>query len=298
VKISDMQGVFPILLTPFDDAERIDEDSLRAEVEFVIAGGVHGVGLALGSEILKLTEAERATLVTVVVDQVKGRVPVVVNTGTPASFSAIIYSRQAEDLGASAVMCLPPTPASAAEIRSYFQAISKAVSVPVFIQDTVTNPVPAAVMRQIAESTEHVRYAKVETSPQPAQVAAVVEAAGDLLTVFGGAGGTFLVDELRRGAVGSMPWPSQPRAFATIWERWQAGDVRGAREVHEREIVPFALLSLAGLRVGHTVHKELLRRQGVIRSARVRAPSDPLDAQTQRDFDELCERLGVTSAVR
>jgi 4-hydroxy-tetrahydrodipicolinate synthase len=153
-------------------------------------------------------------------------------------------------------------------------------------------------MRQIAEETEHVRYAKVETPPQPAQVAAAVHAAGGQFAVFGGAGGTFLIDELRRGAVGSMPWPTQPRAFATIWERWQAGDAPAAREVHEREIVPLAMLSLAGLRLGHTVHKELLRRQGVFSSARVRGPSDPLDAQTQRDFDELCERLGVPSAGR
>src|SRR4051812_13195295 len=127
-----MQGIFPILLTPFDDQERIDEESLRSEVDYVIAAGVHGVGLALGSEILKLTEAERAKLVKVVVEQVRGRVPVVVNTGTPASFTAALYSRQAQDLGASAVMCLPPTPASSAEVRAYFQEISKAVSVPVF----------------------------------------------------------------------------------------------------------------------------------------------------------------------
>jgi 4-hydroxy-tetrahydrodipicolinate synthase len=292
-----MQGIFPILLTPFDDQERIDEDSLRSEVEYVIAAGVHGVGLALGSEILKLTEAERSQVIKVVVEQVRGRIPVVVNTGAQASVTAAVYSRQAEDLGASAVMCLPPAPASATEMRSYFAAISDAVGVPVFIQDTLTNAVPAALMRQIADDTEHVRYAKVESPPQPAQVAAAVEAAGSRLAIFGGAGGTFLLDELRRGAVGTMPWPSQPHAFVQIWQRWQAGDERGAREVHEREIVPLALLTIAGLRLGHTVHKELLRRRSVIRSARVRAPSDPLDPQTQRDFDELCERLGVASAV-
>jgi 4-hydroxy-tetrahydrodipicolinate synthase len=47
-----MRGIYPILVTPFDDQERIDEDSLRNEVDFVIDAGVHGVGLALGSEIL------------------------------------------------------------------------------------------------------------------------------------------------------------------------------------------------------------------------------------------------------
>ena len=135
-RTATMRGVFPILLTPFDEHERIDEDSLRGEVEFVIGAGVHGVGLALGSEILKLTEAEREQLVRVVVDQVRGRVPIVVNTGAQSSFAAAEYSRRAVELGASAVMCLPPALASGTETRAYFRSISDAVNVPVFIQDT------------------------------------------------------------------------------------------------------------------------------------------------------------------
>ena len=54
-----MRGVFPILITPFDLQSRIDEYSLRSLVEFNLAAGVHGLGIALGSEIFKLTEAER-----------------------------------------------------------------------------------------------------------------------------------------------------------------------------------------------------------------------------------------------
>lgn len=290
-----MRGVFPILATPFDADERIDEDSLRNEVDFVIEAGVHGVGVALGSEILKLTEPERVQVIRIVVDQVRGRVPVVVNTGAQASFTAAAYSREAQDLGAAAVMCMPPAPLSAAEARAYFKAISDAVGVPIFIQDTQTAPVPAPLMRQIADDSEHVGYAKVESPPQPAQVRAAVEASG--LIVFGGAGGTFFVDELRRGSVGTMPWPSQPHTFVKIWELWQAGDERGARDLHEREVVPLALLGIGGLRLGHTIHKELLRRRGVIRSAVVRAPADPLDDATSRELDELCDRLGIGASV-
>src|ERR1700738_1969860 len=161
-----MRGIYPILVTPFDEHERIDEESLRSEVDFVIGAGVHGVGLALGSEILKLTEPERAQLIQVVVDQVRGRVPVVVNTGAQASLTAALYSRQAEDLGASAVMCLPPSLASATETRGYFNAISDAVGVPVFIQDTQTTPVSARLIQHIAEESTQVRYAKVESPPQ------------------------------------------------------------------------------------------------------------------------------------
>jgi dihydrodipicolinate synthase/N-acetylneuraminate lyase len=292
-----MQGIFPILVTPFDDQERIDEDSLRGVVEFNISAGVHGLGIALGSEILKLTEAERSQVISVVVDQTRGRVPIVVNTGAQANLTAALYSRQAEDLGAAAVMCLPPSPVSATEARSYFKAISDAVHVPVFIQDTLGTPVPAGLIRQIAEESEHVRYAKVESPPQPTQVQAAVAASGGRVNIFGGAGGMYLLEELRRGGIGTMPWPSQPRAFVAIWNAWQAGNERQAIDIHEREIVPLARLSTAGLRLGHTIHKELLRRQGVISSVTVRAPSDPLDDITTRELDAICERLGIGSGV-
>jgi 4-hydroxy-tetrahydrodipicolinate synthase len=288
-----MRGIFPILVTPFDEQERIDEDGLRGVVEYNLSAGVHGLGIALGSEIGKLTEAERERLVSLVVGQVRERVPVVVNTGAQASFTAVASSRQAEDLGAAAVMCLPPAQASATETRAYFGAISDAVRVPVFIQDTQGTPVSAGLIRQIADESERVRYVKVESAPQPHQVRAAVEANRGLVSVFGGAGGTYLIEELRRGATGTMPWPSQPHAFVAIWDRWQAGDERGARELHEREVAPLARLATTGVRLGHTIHKELLRRRGVLRRAAVRAPSDPLDEPTRRELDELCERLGI-----
>ena len=108
-----MRGVYPILITPFDDGGRIDEESLGRLVEHNLAAGVHGLGLAMASEILKLTEAERARLVTLVVGQVGGRVPVVVNTGAAATDAAIFYSRRAQELGADALMCQPPWVGSA-----------------------------------------------------------------------------------------------------------------------------------------------------------------------------------------
>ena len=292
-----MRGIFPILVTPFDEQERVDEDSLRSVVDFNIDAGVDGLGVALGSEILKLTEPERHLVISVVVDQTRGRVPVVVNTGAQANVTAALYSRQAEDLGAAAVMCMPPTPVTAAETCAYFNAISDAVHVPVFIQDTQTTPVPAGLIRQIAERCEHVRYAKVESPPQPTQVQAAVMASRGLVTVFGGAGGTYLLEEFRRGAVGMMPWPSQPDTFVRIWDLWQAGDERQAFDVHEREIAPLARLATGGIRLGHTIHKEILRRRGVIKRAGVRGPADPLDDLTLRELDMVCERLGIGRGV-
>ena len=288
-----MRGVFPILLTPFDEQDRIDEDGLRSVVEYAVRSGVHGVGIALGSEMPKLVERERELVIRIVVDQARGRVPVVVNTGAQANYPAVVYSQQAEELGASAVMCIPPSPATPNETRSYFRAISDAVSVPIFVQDVATASVSAAVIRQIAEESERVRYAKMESPPQPVKVAEAVARCQGLVTIFGGASGTFLIEELRRGSVGTMPFPTQLPAFVAVWDHFQAGDLAGARDVFDRQILPLLRVSSTGVRLGHLVHKEVLHRQGVIRCAKVRAPADPLDDLTKRELDEVLERLGI-----
>jgi 4-hydroxy-tetrahydrodipicolinate synthase len=291
---SVVKGVFPILLTPFDDDGRIDEESLHSEVDFTLKAGVHGLGLALGSEFLKMTEAERQHVTKLVVEQVRGRVPVVVNTGAQSNVAAALYSKQAEALGASAVMCMPPgMGVSATEMRSYFKAISDAVRVPVWIQDTTYAPVPAGVIRQIAEESERVRYAKIESPPNPLKVRQAVEQAGPTVTVFGGSAGTYLIEELRRGSVGTMPWPSTPEVFVQIWDQWQAGDHAAAQETFERRLLPLLRVSSTGLGLGHAINKEILKRRGVIKNAHVRRPSDPLDALTERELSETLARVGI-----
>jgi dihydrodipicolinate synthase/N-acetylneuraminate lyase len=290
-----MQGVFPILVTPFDERSAIDEESVRGLVEYNLGAGVHGLGIAMASEILKLTEAERDQLIRIVVDQTRGRVPVVVNTGGPATDVAVAYSRRAQELGADALMCQPPTlsPPTGTEVRSYFREISNAVTIPIFIQDTASTHVPAGLARQIAEECANVRYTKVESMPPAQMVAENVRVAGHVLTIFGGAGATYLIEELKRGAKGTMPWPSVPNELVDIWNRVRSGDEAGAWSVFYRTIVPINRVSAGGMGTALQVQKEILRRKGVIATARVRGPADPLDPDTASDLDAVCDRLGI-----
>ncbi len=288
-----MRGVFPILVTPFDEQARVDDESLRRVVEFNLAAGVHGLGVALGSEIFRLTDAERAHVTRVVVQQTAGRVPVVINTGSQGTELAVQYSRQAEELGADALMVMPPTivPVGPVECRAYFRAISDAVRIPIFIQDTPVTPVPGNLARQIGEDSEHVRYIKVENIPPPQRVADAVSQAGSVLTIFGGAGGNFLVEELRRGSRGTMPGCSQPEAFVAVWDACTAGDIAGARAAHDRWIAPVNRLAGQGWGAFYYVHKELLRRRGVLTTAFVRGPIPPVDEFMRRELDEVIEEL-------
>ena len=119
-----MQGLFPILATPFDGDDRIDVEDLRREVDFVIENGAHGVGIAFASEVVKLSEAERDVTTRTVVEQAAGRVPIVVNTGAPSTAVTVQYSKRAEELGVDASMVTPPVGVSAEVVKEYYQRVS------------------------------------------------------------------------------------------------------------------------------------------------------------------------------
>lgn len=288
-----MRGVYPILVTPYDEQLQVDVSSLQRLVEFNLDAGVHGLGVALGSEVIALSEAERALVTRTIVAQARGRVPVVINSGGPVAELAVLYSRLAQENGADALMLRPPTfqPAGPEQVIAYFKAVSDAVDLPIFIQDTPETPVSGSLALQIAEVCEHVSYIKVESGPAPYKVAQAVQQAEGRLAVFGGAGGSYFIEEMRRGAVGTMPGCCQPEAFVAVWEAFQKGDERSAQEVFYRQILPINRLMGQAPGAFYGVSKAVLQRRGIIRTARVRGPMTPLDEMTQRELQAVMEEL-------
>jgi 4-hydroxy-tetrahydrodipicolinate synthase len=55
--------------------------------------------------------------------------------------------------------------------------------------------------------------------------------------------------------------------------------------------MPINRVAAQGSGIFYTVHKELLRRRGVIRTAKVRSPAPPVEALTLRELDQLIEQL-------
>ena len=136
---------------PFDVEDDIDLEDLEREVEFAIDSGVDGLGIALGSEIFKLSESERDLVISTVVRQSRGRVKIVVNTGAQGTDLTVNYSQRAQEFGANAVMIVPPiqVPLDDSIIREYYRMISDAITIPIFIQDFSSMPVSPPLAVQI-----------------------------------------------------------------------------------------------------------------------------------------------------
>lgn len=290
---TSLHGIIPILVTPFHADGRIDEGSLMRLVEAVIDTGVHGLGFALASEIFKLSEDERDQVTRCIVGQVAGRVPVVVNTGASGTDLAVRYSQRAEALGADAVMVMPPAviPPTPDETLSYFQAISDAISIPIVIQDTPSTPVAPALAARIGQACARARFIKVEGLPLPGRVAEMVATTGDTLTVLGGAAGTYVLEEFRRGSVGTMPGCAQAEEFVALWQLSQAGEWAAAERLFMERVLPLNRLAAGGLGDFYHVHKRLLMRRGLIDDATVRGPTTPLEPATSQELDTLIDRL-------
>ncbi len=288
-----MKGLYPIMSMPFDSQGRIDVEDLQRETEFAIEAGVHGLGIALATEVPKLSGAERDLATKTVVEQANGRVNVVVNTGAPGTDVTIQNSQHAQDLGVDAVMIMPP-PANLAgpvQIREYYHRISDAIDVPIFMQDVGSAPVPPSLAAEIARESEKACYVKAEVIPTPPRIAQAVKLGAPDLIVFGGAGGNMLVEELRRGSVGTMPPCAYPELFRKVWDLFQEGKEDEAVREHNRFLPLSKTLSQGSALSSHRLTKEVLRLRGVFKEAYVRHPYIPPEDLTLREVRDLVESL-------
>lgn len=96
----ELNGIVVPIVTPVDENEKIDEERLRKQVNFVIEGGVNGI-LAFGSngEFYVLDEDEMRRGFEIMVDETKGRVPMFFGIGAIKTSTCIKYAKMAEELG-------------------------------------------------------------------------------------------------------------------------------------------------------------------------------------------------------
>lgn len=293
-----MRGIFPIISMPFNSDGAIVFEDLDRQVEWLIDRGVHGLGIAMASEVFKLTEAERDAVLKSVVSTANGRVPVVMNTGGEGTDVTVHYSRRAEELGAAALMIRPTSyiPTTASEHVEYFTKVAESVGIPIFMQDQSTAPVPPGMAIECSRRDERLSYIKVETPPTIPRLEEMNRLKGDdnRLIVFGGMGGAFFLEELARGSVGSMPGATMPDAFVRVWDLWNAGDERGAFKEFDRYASVIRVLA-QGQGLANWIYKHILYRRGVFAkgSTYARRPSLKPDDLHFKEIDSELERLGL-----
>ena len=125
-----MKGVVVPILTVIDGEENIDEAGMRAQVDYVIEGGVSGI-LAFGSngEFYMVEEAEMERGLKIMVDEAAGRVPVYFGIGAISTKKCCRLAKMAAANGAAAVSVLQPMflKPTYEELYNHFKTIAESI---------------------------------------------------------------------------------------------------------------------------------------------------------------------------
>lgn len=296
--IQRLQGVLPIVHTPFTDADEIDAATLKREIDWAYAQGADGLGTGMVSELLRLTFDERITLTHYIAEMSAGRGAVFAGVGAESTKQALIHARAAEKAGCDAVMAVPPVVAACltSHVVDYYRAIADAISLPVIVQDAsgyVGKAIPMEVYVQLLEryGPEKIVF-KPEASPIGPNLSALRDATGGKARIFEGSGGILLVDSYRRGIAGTMPGMELLDGIVALWKALERKDEASIYRIYYPICAIVALQLQAGLDGFLAIEKDLLVKRGVFPSARRRKPyAWDLDAETAAEVDRLFARL-------
>ena len=289
-----LSGVFPVLPTPFDAAGQPDVAGLRRLVRYLLACGVDGITYpGVASEVAQLGADERRTLTDVVLDEVAGRVPVIVGASSTQAEATVGFARQAQAGGAQAVMVAVPADRPRVEDQvAFFSAVATAVPGVALMLQNVPPPagagLDASAVLEVARAVPAVRYVKEETLPSGQRLTQVrAQAPASLRGVFGGAGGRYITDELRRGAAGTMPAIELAEVHVALMRAHRAGDEARVRALFTRML---PVLNVQAV-FRWSLTKHVLVRRGLIACDLQRASGPRLDALDRADVDAFLDDL-------
>ncbi len=278
----ELRGCIPILCTPFFDDGSLDGESLRREIDFVIAEGASGVAaLAIASEGYKLTESERDEVTQIAIEHTAGRAPVVISADGAGTEVAVERARKAAVAGADALMVLPPyfVKPDSQSLFAYYKRVGEAVEIPLMIQaapQLTGVSMGPEMWAQLAQDIPTIRYVKTEGMPQGTTISETIRLSSGRLGIFCGWGGLGVIDAFERGAIGSMPAPNFTRLFTTIQRQYEA-DCREEAEEAFKNALPFVLWAMQSIDFSVASAKHELVRRGIFLSPHQRQPALTLD---------------------
>lgn len=303
-----ISGVLPILQTPFDENDGIDCATLRREIDWAFETGVDGVCMAMVSELLRLTTEERIQMTRLLPEMTDGRGVVVASIGAESTRQAVSFGQVAMAAGCDAVMAIPPVTTGLPDdaLWEYFATIADRIDLPLIVQDAssyVGRPMSIAFCQRLLKAYGPGKILfKPEADPVGPNLSALRDATDRQARIFDGSGGILLVDNFRRGIVGTMPGIDLLDGIVAIWRAMREDREADAYRVSFPVCSLVALQLQAGLDGFLAIEKYILARRGLFPSQRRRQPcSWSLDPETTAEIDRLLEHystaLGDSSSL-
>ena len=231
------KGVFPAVTTKFHEDGSLDMDSFEMNINAQIDAGVHGIilGGSLG-EASTLKNGEKLKLVQKTLDITDGKIPVVMNIAEKTTPDAIKAASDAQELGASGLMMLPPMQYKAddRETVQYYKSVAESTDLPIMVYN---NPVDYGIEVTVDMMAELLKLDNIqaikESTRDTANITRMINRFGDRLSVFSGVD-TIACESLMLGASG---WVAGlvcafPKETVAIYNHVKAGRYESARKIN------------------------------------------------------------------
>jgi 4-hydroxy-tetrahydrodipicolinate synthase len=238
------KGAFTALVTPFSNGQ-IDEEAYRQLIEWQVQSGINGVvPCGTTGESATMSHDEHKRVISICVDQVKGRVPVLAGAGSNNTAEAVELTRFAKEAGADGALLITPyyNKPTQEGLYQHFKRIADEVSMPFILYNvpgrTGVNLLPATVARLNKDIADVVGIK--EATGDLNQVSQVLEFCGPDFQVLSGDDFTVL-PLLSVGGCGVISVVSNilPDKMSGMCNAWFQGDLATARKLHF-ELAPFS----------------------------------------------------------
>jgi 4-hydroxy-tetrahydrodipicolinate synthase len=292
----EIEGIIPAVVTPFDENENVDEEGFRKIINYLIDSGVHGI-FPVGSqgEFFTLTNEEKRRLIDIAVEEARGRVFVMPNTGAITTRESIELSRYAEKAGADCVSVITPffISPSQEELYGHFKDICQSVKIPVLCYNNpgrtggvALSPVTLA---RLAEELPNFAGIK-DSSGDLTQVAEMIRLCPPRFKVIMGRD-TLIYGALLYGAAGAIAATANvaPKLIVGIYEAFKEGDLEKAKG-YQRDLAPLRIAF--GLGTFPVVVKEALNIMG-LPGGRCRKPIEPLSDDKRAQLRDILVKMGL-----
>ena len=294
--VDKFYGMHWMLATPFFDDEQIDFESIPRLVEHAKNSRCTGiVGLGVMGESARLTDIERAKVSEAILENSQG-LPVTLGTTADSTKAVIDRSKEAESLGASAVMVSAPSMAKANldALFGYYYRLAESIEIPIVMQDYPQISgveMPVSFIARVAKEIPQVRYLKLEDPPTPTKISAIRNQAGERLGIFGGLGGVFLLDELRRGSIGAMTGFAYPEILVNICNHYLNDKLESASKLFYQYLPLIQFEQQEG--IGLSIRKAGLHHRGFISTPTIRHPASNLPEATRDELETMIRQVGL-----
>ena len=293
-----LQGVIPMLPTPFNSEKNIVFDDIAALIESQITMGVHGISaLGLGGESSLLSYDERIEVTEFIVKEIDGRLPLVVGVGATTTEDSCKLAEHAALAGATAIMLAPRAINSQtkSDLTEYFTEVSMAArDIEVMLQDAPAYlgiDVEPELMRELSDKIENINYIKSEKPP-------VSNTIFDLkntfhhrkIGLFGGQAAVGFFELLESGGTGTIPGCEATSILIRIWDEFKINkNEKKALEIFEK-VLPFFVFEMQSLNMFIKCTKMVLFRKGIISSDETRVDQE-LSPTAQSIFNRHYDKL-------